>query len=610
MNRAALLLGGVLALTSVWAVAQDAPESLLPPGFDQPAPRPTRAAPGAPAAGATSAPRNAPQAAAPSSTNAGSPAASAALPKNLPPLKALEGMTPEQIDELLGLKPKFDMPPAARRSMEQVGLMDSSEGGMPVGSLAGQDGTLVRAALAGNNGQLVSRWGHVLLRRALASRLAAPAGLDPADFAALRAALLVRMGEGDVARALVQDVDAGNYTPDLTQAALDAYLATADITGACPMVLLQGSARKDKLWEVWRSICGAFNGDESASLAQLDRQLYYGALPKIDMMLAQKYAGAGGQAKRAVSIEWDGVNDMNPFRYALAIATGVEVPDGLLRGAGRRYAYTAALAPMLGLPQRAAAADTAGGAGILSSAAMVDLYSQIWSAEDISGDWSERADRLREAYVGQTPAERLASIKALWAAGNDPAASYSRRVLTAYAAARMPPSEDLAGDAAGLIASMLAAGLDANALRWANVVDKGSEAWALLALADGDRKIAVDGGALDSFAGDDSSPGSRKTAFLLAGLAGLGKISGSTGRNLAGSLDLGLERHSKWTRLIDQAAATSNPELVCLLAGLGMQGDGWDKMTPRYLFHIVSALNRVGLGAEARMIAAEAVARG
>ena len=36
----------------------------------------------------------------------------------------------------------------------------------------------------------------------------------------------------------------------------------------------------------------------------------------------------------------------------------------------------------------------------------------------------------------------------------------------------------------------------------------------------------------------------------------------------------------------------------------------WDKMTPLYLYHIVKALNDVGLGAEARMIAAEAVARG
>ena len=41
--------------------------------------------------------------------------------------------------------------------------------------------------------------------------------------AAGRASLLVRMGEGEAARELVQDVDAGNYTPALTQAAMDAF---------------------------------------------------------------------------------------------------------------------------------------------------------------------------------------------------------------------------------------------------------------------------------------------------------------------------------------------------------------------------------------------------
>jgi hypothetical protein len=46
-----------------------------------------------------------------------------------------------------------------------------------------------------------------------------------------------------------------------------------------------------------------------------------------------------------------------------------------------------------------------------------------------------------------------------------------------------------------------------------------------------------------------------------------------------------------------------------MLAGLGMQGSSWQRMTPRYLYHIVSALRTVGLDAEARMIAAEAVAR-
>ena len=54
----------------------------------------------------------------------------------------------------------------------------------------------------------------------------------------------------------------------------------------------------------------------------------------------------------------------------------------------------------------------------------------------------------------------------------------------------------------------------------------------------------------------------------------------------------------------------NNPALVALLAGLGMQGTSWEQMTPLHLYHITAALTRVGLEAEARMIAAEAVARG
>ena len=610
MKRTRLLVGAALALTSVWAIAQDAPESLLPPGFDRPAPRPTRDAAPAPAATSAGTPSVSRPVVQPIPGTNSAPAGPVALPRNLPSVKQLESMTPEQLDELLGLKPKSDMPPAARRSMERVGLLDMTEGGLPSGSLGAQNQTLVRALIEGNKGQLVSRWGHILLRRALASRLDAPIGMNPADFAALRASLLVRMGEGEVARALVQDIDADNFTPSLTQAALDAYVATADLTGACPMIQLQGSARKDKLWEVWRSMCGAFSGDETASLAQLDRHLYYGALPKIDMLLAQKYAGAGGKAKRAVTIEWDGVTDMNPFRYALAIGTGVEPPAALMRQAGPRYDYTAALAPMLGLANRAAAADRAAQAGVLSGQAMVDLYSQIYAEDDVDGEWGQRATRLRDAYVAETPAERLTAMKALWDEGTDPLKRYSRQVLTAYAAARMPASEDQADEAGPLVASMLAAGLDANALRWAAVIDKGSEAWALLALADANGAVAVDESALDDFHQADASEGSRKSAFLLAGLAGLGRITGNTGKGLAGELGIDLNRQSRWTSLIGGAAQSGNAELVCLLAGLGMQGDSWAKMTPRYLFHIVSALNRVGLSAEARMIAAEAVARG
>lgn len=518
-------------------------------------------------------------------------------------------MSPDELDELLGLKPKSDMPAAARRSMRQVGVIASYEGGLPSAALARQSPDLVRAALDRNKGQLVSRWGHILLRRALASRLDAPEGMNPADFAASRAALLVRMGEGDVARALVQDVDAGNFTPALTQAALDTYAATADITGVCPVVSVHGGVRKDADWRVLRAICTAFQGDSAAGMTQLDRLTGENAWPKIDMLLAQKYAGAAGKARRAVKIEWDGVKELTPWRYALTVAVGLEPPAELMAKAPLRYSYSAALAPMVPLQARAAGAERAGAAGILSSTAMVDLFSQIYERDDITGPYAQAAETLRAAYVAATPDDRMKAIASLWDGAPDPQARYSRMVLTAQAAARMPVDGAFAEQAPDLIAAMLAAGLDQNALRWAPQADVGSLAWGQLALVQPARSTPVDGGALSSFYGNDPSDGYRKSQFLLAGLMGLGRVDQAAAQDFAAKLEIDLARQTKWSRLIDQAADANNQALVALLAGLGMQGDGWDKMTGLHLYHIVSALNRVGLGAEARMIAAEAVAR-
>ncbi|MGE3692179.1 MAG: hypothetical protein AB7F98_12460 [Novosphingobium sp.] len=625
MKRWRLLGGAALALSSVWALAQDAPESLLPPGFDRPAPK----------AGPTRSPAPTPAPApAPVTVNRGGgssgggavvqavpavgasadrpPADPSKLPSGvrIPSIAELEKLTPEEFDQRMGLTPKFDMPPAARRAMKRVGILAESEGGLPALSLAKQNASLVKAALERNKGNLVSRWGHILLRRALASRMDAPAGMNPADFVALRAGLLVRMGEGEAARSLVQDVDSGNYTPGLTQAAFDAYVATADITGICPVMALQAFSRKDAPWEEARSICSAFRGSGEQALAQLDKFMSTDQHAKIDVLLAQKYAGAASRARRAVTIEWDDVDVMTPWRYALTIGTGLEPPASLMRNASASYDYTAATAPMLALAVRAAAADRAGGAGVLSSAAMVDLYSQIYADEGSPAEWSARAADLRDAYVGGDAAARMAAIRKLWDGASDPGRRYSRQVLTAYAAARMPANNSLADDAPELIASMLAAGLDRNAMRWAPFADSGGQAWALLVLAAPERSAPVPLDSLEKFYGDDGSPAARKSAFLLAALAGLNRVSPETRASFSSKLGVDLNRQTKWTAMIEKAGDVNNSALVALLAGLGMQGNSWEKMTPLYLYHVVHALQQVGLNAEARMIAAEAVARG
>jgi hypothetical protein len=622
----AIALAGVLGGAGLagLAVAQGKPESLLPPGFDDPAPAPSPRPSPAP----STAPGTAPPAGQPGAAPlpGGPPVDPATLPPmpsltrddlaRLPSLEKLENMSTEELDQLLGLKPKSDIPPGAQRALTRVGVLAVEEGGLPPVALSNQSDRLVRAVLSGTQGQMVSRWGHILMRRALASRLAAPMGMDPIEFAALRVGVLNRIGEFATARAVVQDIDSANWSPALTQEALNAYLGSGDITGACPAVRLQGSARDDGEWQMWQAICNAYAGEAALAASQLDRALFRGVAPRIDVLLARRFAGAAGRGQRGVQIEWQGVDDLNPWRFGLAHALGEPLPEGLLDGAltargGAYYARSGALLPMLPASERASFAGRAAREGIMSADAMVDLYSQVYSDPAASGDPQTHAAALREAYVANDPAVRIAAMERLWAAGAALGGGdgYGARVLTAYAAARIPADETHADVAGELIAAMLAAGLDANAVRWANVVEEGSLGWGLLAVA-APRGAVVEQGAVDSFIGNDDSESSRKSAFLVAGLAGLGRLSEGDAGALASDLDFDLARQTRWSRAIARAAEVGNPALVVFLAGLGMQGSSWEQMTPLHLYHITSALNRVGLQAEARMIAAEAVARG
>ncbi|MBX7480972.1 hypothetical protein [Qipengyuania qiaonensis] len=604
--------GAALALSSAVVWAQESPIDLLPPGFDDPAPTPT------PSPQATRAP-------APTQTDGAQPTetqsgeivqplpSEIALPNadldlsNLPTLEELDAMSTDELDEFLGLKPTADIPPAARRSMQRVGVLGVDEGGLPSASLEKQPAALVRAVLAGTTQPMVSRWGHILLRRALASRLATPAGMNPVEFATLRAQVLNAMGEHVVARALVQDIDTANYSPALTNAAVQAYLGSADIVGACPAVRLVDTPRDDTEWQMLAGICNAYAGEATRAQNDLRRLLNRAQENRIDVLFAQRFAGAAGRGRRAVTIEWDGTNSLTLWRFAMANTLGEPIPQNLLNDAEPDLLRIAAVTPALSPSQRSTGADVAGASGILSSAAMVDLYSQLFAEDGAEGDAALTASRLREAYVGSNPSQRLAAIREIWAGGGD--YSYGRMVLTAYAAARIPASADFEEDAAMLIASMLAAGLDGDAMRWAGAVDAGSEAWALLALAAPNPSDAVTGGELDRFADDDGSSGQRKSRMLVAGLAGLGRVGDGEIAEYSGRLGMNLSAQTHWTRMIDRAAQVENRALVAMLAGLGMQGADWDRMTSRHLYHIVSALRRVGFEAEARMIAVEAVAR-
>jgi hypothetical protein len=186
-----------------------------------------------------------------------------------------------------------------------------------------------------------------------------------------------------------------------------------------------------------------------------------------------------------------------------------------------------------------------------------------------------------------------------------PQERFARLILTAGAAARIEPSADLSSDAGDLIASMLSAGMDREAARWAGIVEQagqGDRAWALLAVG---APRPVVGDRLDAFVSADDSAGHQRSQLLAAALAGLGRINADQ----AARAGFNPGADDPWTRAIDQAARESAPGAVALLAGVGMQTGSWRGVPAPYLFRIVRALRVVGLEYEARMIAAEAMAR-
>jgi hypothetical protein len=322
--------------------------------------------------------------------------------------------------------------------------------------------------------------------------------------------------------------------------------------------------------------------------------------------------GAGTGARRAVDVQWSGVYELTPWRFGLASAVGLTIPDSLLGGVGLATRAWSARAPMLPLAGRLSAAQIAASLGVLSSADLVDFVSA--TAEDPNAMGDTLTGRLRSAYAARDLDDRMKALRALWTGPEGERDQYAARILTARAASRIAPTGDYDSDAAALIGAMLSAGLDTQAARWAAVVkgDSGTaadEAWALLAVGAPQRVMDVSTKRIANFGSGGRGSAQLRAQLLFAGLAGLGRLPARDVESLSTTLEVPLATRNVWTRAIDAAAARGEPATVALLAAVGMQTTDWTQVSPVFLYHIIAALRSVGFEPEARMIAAEAISR-
>ncbi len=502
---------------------------------------------------------------------------------------------------------EYEMPAYARRSLAVVGVVDRAQGGLGEDAFGRADGHFIQTLMGRLNAPIASRWLSIGLRRALASQLRAPRGVNGADFAAERAWLLLRMGESVVSRALIERVDTDNYTPKLFEAAMQAGLATGDPALVCPVAVAAQKVSRDRAWVLARAICAGLSGVPGEAGPLITAARRSGAARGIDMLLAEKVAGAGAKGQQAVTIEWQGVDQLSIWRYGLATATGVEIPDTLLASARPQVQFWRAQSPVLEPRARAQVAELAAAQGVLSNSALVDLYGQIDQADDSSSAEAGIARDLRTAYIESDRAQRLAILHQLWEEPKTPRSRYARLVLTARACTTLPPQPDTA-EADSIIASMLSAGLYLPASRWRDVVARGSDGWAMLAIAD-PTAGQLSRSDVDAYRGRATDPTGAKRRMLLASLAGLDRLESGVAVSLAGTLGVDLESANNWTRALARAAESGQQGTVLLIAAIGMQTSDWRGVSPEALYHIVAALHRVGLDPEARMIAVEALTR-
>jgi hypothetical protein len=352
-----------------------------------------------------------------------------------------------------------------------------------------------------------------------------------------------------------------------------------------------------------RAICPALSGDQGTASGALNQAQRRGVVRGVDYRLAEKVVGTGFNARRSVRIEWDGVDRLTSWRFGLASALNVEIPDALYATAGPHVRAWQARAPALGPMQRRAGVDVAARLGVLSSAALVGFYGQVGTEGDPPADVADRIDALRTAYSGATVGDRIGAMRTWWQDNSSP--DYLGLIATARAAAALPVAQADAQDAANLVASMLTAGYDRNAARWARAIGQldgagASQFWALLAVGAPSPVVDISASRASSYVDE---AGAGKGRMLIAALAGLARLSTQDAATLAQDNGMTLAANSRWARAIGQAAQRGET------AAVGMQGDDWRKLPPAHLYHIVAALHRVGLDPEARMIAAEAISR-
>jgi hypothetical protein len=511
---------------------------------------------------------------------------------------------------------------------DSVGTIGDSQGGLGVDLWRGTSRSVAAGLLQALPAPLESPAMRSLARRLLRTTATAPEGKsDDGPLLLHRVVKLIELGDPAAAVELARAAPAAASDERLVQAEVEALFFGNDNAGACARVRALIADRPGDYWQQALAYCLALAGEseKAALIADLLRERP-GAAPAA-FFAAMEAIGGDRNAKI------DALAQPTALVLAMLRTANRKLPESLDADRRAAVARFVALSPNADLATRLGAAERAAAAGAVTPAELGEIYGAVpFAPNELANPLAEaesqwgprgRALLLRAALIQTVPAARAEVLQKGWRLGRGLAGAPAAGRALAPALDTIAPAPDLMWFAADAGAALYRRGRIAEARAWYDAVEAAAPTdpaaarawvvlWPLAALAS--PNASWDAGLLGKWREAQVAQGDSEAARALA--TRLFALFEAFGRPVPPEAWSGLVRGARpveaampdpavWYAL-DRAAREGRRGEAVALALIALGASGPAAASPMVLGAAVSSLRRIGLDADARILALEA----
>lgn len=352
---------------------------------------------------------------------------------------------------------------------DSAGVLTAAQGGFGANMWQGTRRSLVETLLPRlpvNTGSRVTR---DLMRRLLLSAAGAPEGESiPGTLTALRARMLMAMGDLGGVEGLLEAASARAANPDLAWIRTEALLLANDNAAACAIAEGQITETSAVYWQKALIFCQALAGERDRAALGV---ALLGEMGEVDPAFFALVAALAGEPAGI-----DSLPDPTPLHLAMARAAKVELPADVVSSNHLAVLRAVAVAPNASLETRLEAADRSQAAGALPADTLRQLYAGIPVAPPAVGGFTpaaatengalSRARAYRAAVAAETPGARTEAVARALEAGRKQGRYVATALVYLPLLEDIPPSPENIGLASEALAALLVAGRQETAEDW------------------------------------------------------------------------------------------------------------------------------------------------